>query len=355
MADLNEQENYESAIYQIATDDPVIGGPPSFDNDGNPTDGISNVQAFQLANRTAFLKAAIDNLGAFKKTTPDTYEDDLNNLTENGFYTVANSASNTPPGQGGFLCIVSQNPDKNRFLQIAYNINEAKNYFRLYDGTDWSSWKAVAYQSDLGTAADKNVGTNNDEVPQNSDLGSAAYEEDSKYLPASVLRGSVSAFATDTPPSGYLACNGAAVSRTTYSELFNLIGTTFGNGDGSTTFNLPDLRGEFIRGFDDGRGADPEFGGRDFGSFQDFMMEQHKHLSAAIFETTANFVHSTYDFDLRGGTGEPFISGGGSSNDRHSPYTSDAKQMQSDDATFGANQGDETRPRNVALLYCIKY
>lgn len=53
---------------------------------------------------------------------------------------------------------------------------------------------------------------------------------------------------TNTPPHSFLICNGAAVSRTTYSELFALIGTTFGAGDGSTTFNLPDFRQRFPLG-----------------------------------------------------------------------------------------------------------
>ena len=49
-------------------------------------------------------------------------------------------------------------------------------------------------------------------------------------------------------PTGYLLCNGQAVDRTTYSKLFDVIGTNFGSGDGSTTFNVPDYRGCFLRG-----------------------------------------------------------------------------------------------------------
>ena len=54
--------------------------------------------------------------------------------------------------------------------------------------------------------------------------------------------------ASSAIPQGWLYCNGAAVSRTTYAELFAVIGTSFGAGNGSTTFNIPDLRGEFLRG-----------------------------------------------------------------------------------------------------------
>ena len=72
-------------------------------------------------------------------------------------------------------------------------------------------------------------------------------------------------FAGQTAPVGWLKANGAAVSRTAYAALFAAIGTTYGAGDGSTTFNLPDLRGEFMRGWDDGRGIDH---GRVLGSAQ---------------------------------------------------------------------------------------
>ncbi len=66
-------------------------------------------------------------------------------------------------------------------------------------------------------------------------------------------------------PTGWLLCNGAAVSRSTYADLYGVIGTTWGSGDGNTTFNVPNFAGEFLRGFDDGRGADS---GRNLASTQ---------------------------------------------------------------------------------------
>jgi hypothetical protein len=65
-----------------------------------------------------------------------------------------------------------------------------------------------------------------------------------------VIVGEVAIYAGSTLPSGWLFCYGQAVSRTTYSALFTAIGTTYGTGDGSTTFNLPDLRGRVIAGKD---------------------------------------------------------------------------------------------------------
>lgn len=62
-------------------------------------------------------------------------------------------------------------------------------------------------------------------------------------------------FAGSSAPSGYLMCYGQAVSRTTYSDLFSAIGTTYGTGDGSTTFNVPDYRGRVSAGKDDMGGS----------------------------------------------------------------------------------------------------
>lgn len=68
--------------------------------------------------------------------------------------------------------------------------------------------------------------------------------------------GTVVPYAGSAAPGGWLLCRGQAVSRSTYADLFNVIGTTFGAGDGSTTFNLPDLQGKFPVGVS---GADPDY------------------------------------------------------------------------------------------------
>ena len=72
-------------------------------------------------------------------------------------------------------------------------------------------------------------------------------------------------FPLSAAPAGWIAADGSAISRTTYALLFSKIGTLFGAGNGTTTFNLPDLRGEFVRGWDNGRGVDS---GRTLGSAQ---------------------------------------------------------------------------------------
>jgi len=69
--------------------------------------------------------------------------------------------------------------------------------------------------------------------------------------------GSILTFATGNVPNGYFECDGQAISRTTYADLFAVMGTNYGAGNGSTTFNIPDYRGQFLRGYDHGAGVDP--------------------------------------------------------------------------------------------------
>jgi phage-related tail fiber protein len=97
-------------------------------------------------------------------------------------------------------------------------------------------------------------------------------ETDTKAPPGTVVH-----FAGSVAPTGWLACNGGAVNRVAYAALFAAIGTTYGVGDGFTSFNVPDLRGEFIRGVDGGRGVDI---GRALGSAQAAAFASHAHTTS---------------------------------------------------------------------------
>lgn len=133
-------------------------------------------------------------------------------------------------------------------------------------------------------------------------------------------------FAASSAPTGWIKANGALLSRAGYPNLFAVIGTTFGAGDGSTTFQIPDLRGEFLRGLDDGRGVDS---GRALGSYQTDVIKQNGNLTLNGFSAAAliSSPQMNYNAISPGGIGfSPFPGG-----------------------------GNETRPRNIALLACIKY
>ena len=83
-------------------------------------------------------------------------------------------------------------------------------------------------QSDLANLDENQIVATKDGIPQNV----------KDYLPLGVIL----PFGGSTPPSNYLLCDGSAISRISYSDLFNVIGTAYGAGDGSTTFNVPDFR-----------------------------------------------------------------------------------------------------------------
>ena len=207
--------------------------------------------------------------------------------------------------------------------------------------------------------------------------------------------GDIKWVSTPAPPYGWMKANGAAISRSAYSKLYNAIGLAFGPGDGSTTFNLPDLRSEFIRGWDDSRGVDV---GRIFGSSQAPNLAAHAHDATGGDHThtassgnvsadhahgvnintgyvSANHTHqaglqgptkiqsgnwgsygantgATSGFDanhyhnVAGGTG------GINANHTHAITINSADVT----PTIGlTGTGTDTRPRNVALLGVIKY
>ena len=183
---------------------------------------------------------------------------------------------------------------------------------------------------------------------------------------AGVPSGAVFCMAVATVPSGYLECNGAAVSRTTYAALFAIIGTNYGTGNGSSTFNLPDLRGEFVRGFDNGRGADS---GRSIASSQGASNASHNHsisLSGTtstksltgsvqrISETFNNSGSTTGVFSKQTGFGANFTPGAPDVNDTGA-FSIDASHNHTFSASgTSGSQGSEARPRNVAMMYIIK-
>lgn len=176
-----------------------------------------------------------------------------------------------------------------------------------------------------------------------------------------VPSGTVLYFAGSRAPAGWLKANGAAVSRTAYAALFAAIGTTYGAGDFLNTFNLPDLRGEFIRGWDDGRGVDTP---RPMGSAQAHALQSHQHglamaadaagddlwfeqvpksafeiprgKTAVAIRDTRNVIDTTTDVPSRSATFNiPNIA--------TQPNLTQAEYV-----------SGETRPRNVALLAIIK-
>ena len=156
-----------------------------------------------------------------------------------------------------------------------------------------------------------------------------------------ILVGMIAPFGMSSVPTGWLACDGSAVSRSTYADLFTAIGTTWGAGDGSGTFALPDLEGAFLRGVgahntsNKADGSDFGDASRAVGSFENDQMQGHKHASNACNDTSGGVFYGETSGTTVG------------SNDTGVPKT---------DGTNGTpRSGDETRPFNAGVKYCIKF
>jgi microcystin-dependent protein len=206
-------------------------------------------------------------------------------------------------------------------------------------GIVWVSGETVT-PAKLNSAAAPTVVVADNEVTTakildaNVTLAKLAAVVQNALLPA----GAVQAFAMNSAPTGWLAADGSAVSRSTYAALFSAIGTTYGAGDGSTTFALPDLRGIFVRG----SGSQTISGityNKTFAAKEGDAFQGHRHgLSNAnthwrnlggVFGLNTSGFSSTFDLAIT------------------DPTT---------DGTNGTPRtASETRPANIAMLYCIKF
>lgn len=150
--------------------------------------------------------------------------------------------------------------------------------------------------------------------------------------------GAIMAFAMEAVPNGWLKCDGTTRLRSDFPALFAAINTIYGS-TGTTTFNLPDYRGAFLRGKDDGKGLDPN---RAFASYQEDDTKSHTHTI-----TDPGHFHTigTDDNDAGGTTTID-----GSNTVAANRPTSTATTG----ITINATGGTETRPKNYAIVYCIK-
>lgn len=153
--------------------------------------------------------------------------------------------------------------------------------------------------------------------------------------------GVINMFAGPICPAGWFECDGSEVSRTIYADLFNAIGTAWGNGDNSTTFNLPDMRGMIPRGYNHGKAAgnfDPDAASRtesgtggatgdNVGTYQVDRNKAH--------------THNVFPQDVGAGTGAGSLS--------------HASGPNGSTVTTTSNGGSDARPQNVAVMFIIKF
>ena len=175
-------------------------------------------------------------------------------------------------------------------------------------------------------------------------------------LASGVPVGTILAHAANTPPTGFLECNGSNISRSTYATLFSAISTTFGVGDGSSTFALPDLRGQFIRGWANTGSTDAS---RVFGSTQTDQNKNHTHTTDST-SLTGGIRKISEGFGAGGSATGVFTKTQDGTNSITGSSSTSAVGGVDFDGTHthtisSSGGGTEARPTNLALMYIIKF
>ncbi len=325
MANLSESSTYEAGIYQLERTDAVDAGVGGA--------GVSNTQAKQLANRTKYLKDHVDaaeaDIVSIQADVTDILNTGIVSYGGRKFRALETKSANYQLDSDDWGKLFRADTDSIVFDFI--------NSSPVDQGMTVGFWNDSVGKITISDAYGAIGPSLEDFVLEPGDFVEFAYAPGTSngYLVIShqkrsgfSMPGTVMAFAGNTPPLGWLACNGAAVSQTTYDKLYAVVGSTFSylGAVSPGNFRLPDLRGEFIRGWDNSRGVDS---GRVFGSEQADELEAHTHLNMSVGLPTGRT-------DTLSAGGGIYVGGSSSVN-------------------TASTGGSETRPRNVALLYCIKY
>lgn len=321
MAKLQENDGFVEDIYQLETDDPVLGGP----------NGVDNLQAKQLGGRTLWLRS--QQLPMYKVSAANILPDDNYAVQESD---IGKIVTIKYPGHIVSLPSIANFP-KYRPLTIAYSGNGVFTSQILYT-TDGNTIRDVP--------GDETQTANTYLLRPGARVVIVA--TDNEWLIVSSSQNSIAPVASylekasKSDINGYLYCDGRAVSRSTYGDLFAEIGTIYGAGNGTTTFNIPDRRGVFSRGLDDGRLLDF---GRTLGSLQGDMFKAHAHKQGS---------ESLYDLYY-----DPFAepetpNGDLINNNRSWTNVPQQSQVYSRQLTQKVG-GTETRPKNISVCVYIKY
>ncbi|WP_081525603.1 phage tail protein [Escherichia coli] len=326
MANLPETPQWEEGIYQIEVSDPVLGGP----------DGISNRQGKQLASRTLYLKQQVEKGGSelakhIAAADPHTQYAPKASPTFTGTPTAP-----TPANSDNSKKLATTEFVAKALAALAGSAPETLDTLKeLADalGNDPNFATTVLNKLAEKLAKDQHGADIPDPALFVKNLGLG----EGSALPVGVPVPWPSA----TPPTGWLKCNGAAFSAEEYPELAKVYPTN----------KLPDLRGEFIRGWDDGRGIDT---GRSILSIQGYATEDHAHglpsRSTIVTDATINFyfdeswVNSGTDIIKRGNTNDAGLP---------APDYGTFKTYKQSVAGLGA-AASETRPRNIAFNYIVR-
>ena len=293
-------------------------------------------------------------------------ETDLGHMPKTGGTFTGNLS--LPSGTKGSPSIQFNDADTGLFLSSANNIgittggtervnvnsngltiNEGKE-LRLKDPQDnnYIAIKSPALSSDITFTLPDSDGKSGDKLESDGN-GNLSWQP-----VAGVPTGSVHLMATTTVPSGYLECNGASLSRTgTYANLFSIIGTTWGAVD-SNHFNIPDLRGMFVRGWANTKtGTNDD--GRTFAQAQSSRNKSHSHTGSA--SSTVTDPGHRHPVKGHGGDddGGDQLTGSNNNATRENAVTDATTGITvATNVTIAADGEDDARPDNIAMMYVIK-
>lgn len=172
------------------------------------------------------------------KTFVEVENADFNALIDDGFYQCTGTPTNSPVA-GAINWTLQVSAESGVVIQRAFSLDDnfANLYIRRWNGVTWTGWLEVG----AGALANKaNINLDN--------LSATGEAKITGVLPT----GLILPYGGSTVPTGWLLCNGGSISRTTYENLFAVIGTSYGAGDGSTTFNLPDYTNRVPQGLGNG-------------------------------------------------------------------------------------------------------
>lgn len=247
MANLTLTPTWTAGVYQLETTDPVLGGPG----------GIANQQAQALGERTEWLKSKVDPLltsGLFPggTVTKELAPGATLATSDSGKLIIVNDDSGGPYTGQGFIFLPLPSAMNSAGLdgavigiasgdhsyELGISVNDGSTILRMAKPSGYQIYVG------FGVVIFKYSQARNAWALVASDTSESVFPV-----------GMVSAFAKGVAPTGWLECAGQLVDQETYPLLFAYLGQTYGNATGSQ-FRLPDLRGEFIRGWDHGRGVD---------------------------------------------------------------------------------------------------
>ncbi|MBD8791209.1 phage tail protein [Pseudomonas syringae] len=329
---LGNDANFSTTIMNQLSQKAPLASPALTGAPTAPTPSAGN-SSTQLAT-TAFVKGALNATGLGITGSAPLIANLDSTTTESGFYrsSLSGTVGTFPPNMSTYAYVLVERNDasalKQTFTPVGNVTGAGTEWTRVYNAVSglWLEWQCSATLSQLAAQF-----TERDAGMVFFTAGSAA-------------------------PRGALKANGAVVSRTTYAALFAAIGTRYGAGDGSTTFSLPDLRGEFVRGWSDGTTVDS---GRALGSSQLGQNEEHNHSGTT--SVTGEHRHTT---NVKRDLGR-----GHTADDRDAFYGDEPQDTpinqedllsskagdHSHTLLINSQGGSEARPRNIALLACIRF